>query len=140
MNIDMDTLSFAFNMLLVLITFTIAAAWVTARTARSKGYKFWLFFVLSVLSWFITAVVTIFIKQKGVANSKVRLSSVLMLTAGAFIEFGALSSLPLLDPSMTDEQIIDALLVPSATGSLVVALAGALLVVAAVANDKRANS
>ena len=137
---DMDTLSFAGNLLFVLIAFTIAAAWVTARTARSKGYKFWLFFVLSVLSWFITAVVTIFIKQKGVANSKVRLSSVLMLTAGAFIEFGALSSLPLLDPSMTDEQIIDALLVPSASGSLVVALAGALLVVAAVANDKRANS
>ena len=136
----MDALTFAFNTLLILVAFTIAAAWVTARTARSKGYKFWLFFVLSVLSWFITAVVTIFIKQKGVANSKVRLSSVLMLTAGAFIEFGALSSLPLLDPSMTDEQIIDALLVPSATGSLVVALAGALLVVAAVANDKRANS
>lgn len=136
----MDALTFAGNTLLILVAFTIAAAWVTARTARSKGYKFWLFFVLSVLSWFITAVVTIFIKQKGVANSKVRLSSVLMLTAGAFIEFGALSSLPLLDPSMTDEQIIDALLVPSATGSLVVALAGALLVVAAVANDKRANS
>ena len=136
----MDALTFAFNTLLILVAFTIAAAWVTARTARSKGYKFWLFFVLSVLSWFITAVVTIFIKQKGVANSKVRLSSVLMLTAGAFIEFGALSSLPLLDPSMTDEQIIDALLVPSASGSLVVALAGALLVVAAVANDKRANS
>jgi hypothetical protein len=136
----MDALTFAGNTLLILVAFTIAAAWVTARTARSKGYKFWLFFVLSVLSWFITAVVTIFIKQKGVANSKVRLSSVLMLTAGAFIEFGALSSLPLLDPSMTDEQIIDALLVPSASGSLVVALAGALLVVAAVANDKRANS
>lgn len=136
----MDALTFAGNTLIILVAFTIAAAWVTARTARSKGYKFWLFFVLSVLSWFITAVVTIFIKQKGVANSKVRLSSVLMLTAGAFIEFGALSSLPLLDPSMTDEQIIDALLVPSASGSLVVALAGALLVVAAVANDKRANS
>jgi hypothetical protein len=63
-----------------------------------------------------------------------------MLTAGAFIEFGALSSLPPLDPAMTDEQIIDALMAPSASGSLVVALAGALLIVAAVANDKRANS
>jgi len=140
MNLDTDALSFAGNTLLILIAFTVAAAWVTARTARSKGYKFWLFFVLSVLSWFITAVVTIFIKPKSVANSKVRLSSVLMLTAGAFIEFGALSSLPLLDPAMTDEQIIEALLVPSASGSLIVALAGALLVVAAVANDKRANS
>jgi hypothetical protein len=140
MNLNTDALSFAGNTLLILIAFTVAAAWVTARTARSKGYKFWLFFVLSVLSWFITAVVTIFIKPKGVANSKVRLSSVLMLTAGAFIEFGALSSLPLLDPAMTDEQIIEALLVPSASGSLIVALAGSLLVVAAVANDKRANS
>lgn len=136
----MDALTFAGNTLLILIAFTIAAAWVTARTARSKGYKFWLFFVLSVLSWFITAVVTIFIKPKGAAKSKARLSSVLMLTAGAFIEFGALSSLPLLDPAMTDEQIIDALMAPSASGSLVVALAGALLIVAAVANDKRANS
>jgi cytochrome bd-type quinol oxidase subunit 2 len=136
----MDALTFAGNTLLILIAFTIAAAWVTARTARSKGYKFWLFFVLSVLSWFITAVVTIFLKPKGAAKSKARLSSVLMLTAGAFIEFGALSSLPLLDPAMTDEQIIDSLMAPSASGSLVVALAGALLIVAAVANDKRANS
>jgi cytochrome bd-type quinol oxidase subunit 2 len=136
----MDALTFAGNTLLILIAFTIAAAWVTARTARSKGYKFWLFFVLSVLSWFITAVVTIFIKPKGAAKSKARLSSVLMLTAGAFIEFGALSSLPPLDPAMTDEQIIDSLMAPSASGSLVVALAGALLIVAAVANDKRANS
>ena len=136
----MDALTFAGNTLLILIAFTIAAAWVTARTARSKGYKFWLFFVLSVLSWFITAVVTIFLKPKGAVKSKARLSSVLMLTAGAFIEFGALSSLPLLDPAMTDEQIIDALMAPSASGSLVVALAGALLIVAAVANDKRANS
>ena len=134
----MDALTFAGNTLLILIAFTIAAAWVTARTARSKGYKFWLFFVLSVLSWFITAVVTIFLKPKGAAKSKARLSSVLMLMAGAFIEFGALSSLPLLDPAMTDEQIIDSLMAPSASGSLVVALAGALLIVAAVANDKRA--
>ncbi len=135
----MDSLTFAGNTLIILVAFTIAAAWVTARTARSKGYKFWLFFVLSVLSWFITAVVTVFIKPKGAAKSKVRLSSVLMLTAGAFIEFGALSSLPALEPSMTDEQIIQALLDPSASGSLLVALAGALLVVAAVANDKRSN-
>lgn len=133
----MDSLTFAGNTLIILVAFTISAAWVTARTARSKGYKFWLFFVLSVLSWFITAVVTVFIKPKGVAKSKVRLSSVLMLTAGAFIEFGALSSLPLLEPSMTDEQIIQALIAPSASGSLLVALAGALLVVAGVANDKR---
>lgn len=136
----MDSLVFAGNTLIILVAFTIGAAWVTARTARSKGYKFWLFFVLSVLSWFITAVVTIFIKPKGAVKSKVRLSSVLMLTAGAFIEFGALSSLPPLEPAMTDEQIIEALLATSATGSLLVALAGALLIVAAVANDKRATA
>lgn len=136
----MDSLTFAGNTLLILIAFTIAAAWVTARTARSKGYKFWLFFVLSVLSWFITAVVTVFIKPKGAAKSKVRLSSVIMLTVGAFIEFGALSSLPLLEPSMSDEQIIQALIAPEASGSLLVALAGALVVVAAVANDKRTTN
>jgi cytochrome bd-type quinol oxidase subunit 2 len=140
MDIDMDTLAFASNSLLILIAFTIGAAWVTARTARSKGYKFWLFFVLSLLSWFITAVVAIFIKPKGAAKSKVRLSSVLMLTVGALIEFGALSSLPLLDPSMTDEQIIQALSAPESSGSLLVALAGALLVVAGVANDKRSSN
>jgi len=68
------------------------------------------------------------------------LSSVLMLTVGTFIEFGALSSLPLLDPSMTDEQIIQVLSAPEASGSLLVALAGALLVVAGVANDKRSSN
>ena len=134
---DMDTLSFAFNLLFVLIAFTIAAAWVTARTARSKGYKFWLFFVLSVLSWFITAVVTVFLKEKGAANSKVRLNSVIMMAVGAMIEFGALSTLPAIDPMLTDEQIMLAFMDSSATGTLVVALAGALLIVAGVANDKR---
>lgn len=134
---DMETLSFAGNLLLVLIAFTIAAAWVTARTARSKGYKFWLFFVLSVLSWFITAIVTVFLKPKGAANTKVRLSSLLMVTAGTFIEFGALSTLPEIDPSLTDEQIMLTFMDSSATGTLVVALAGALLIVAGVANDKR---
>jgi hypothetical protein len=134
---DMDTLSFAGNLLFVLIAFTIAAAWVTARTARSKGYKFWLFFVLSVLSWFITAVVPVLLKDKGAANSKVRLNSVIMMAVGAMIEFGALSTLPAIDPTLTDEQIMLAFMDSSATGTLVVALAGALLIVAGVANDKR---
>jgi hypothetical protein len=41
---------------------------------------------------------------------------------------------------MTDEQIIQALSAPESSGSLLVALAGALLVVAGVANDKRASN
>ena len=133
----MDTYTFAGNALLVLIAFSVAAAWVTARTARSKGYKFWLFFVLSLISWFITAVVTVFLKPKGASNSRVRLSSVIMLALGSLIEFGALSSLPIGDPSMTDEQILELFMTQQAIGTIAVAIAGALVVVAGVANDRR---
>ena len=133
----MDTYTFAGNALLVLIAFSVAAAWVTARTARSKGYKFWLFFVLSLISWFITAVVTVFLKPKGASNSRVRLSSVIMLALGSLIEFGALSSLPIGAPSMTDEQILELFMTQQAIGTIAVAIAGALVVVAGVANDKR---
>jgi hypothetical protein len=133
----MDTYTFAGNAVLVLVAFSVAAAWVTARTARSKGYKFWLFFVLSLVSWFITAVVTVFIKPKGSTKSKVRLSSVIMLAVGAMIEFGALSSLPVGDPGMTDEQILELFMSQQAMGTIAVAIAGALLVVAGVANDRR---
>jgi hypothetical protein len=82
-------------------------------------------------------VVTVFLKDKGVANSKVRLNSVIMMAVGAMIEFGALSTLPAIDPLLTDEQIMLAFMDSSATGTLVVALAGALLIVAGVANDRR---
>ena len=133
----MDTYTFAGNALLVLIAFSVAAAWVTARTARSQGYKFWLFFVLSLISWFITAVVTVFLKPKGASNSRVRLSSVIMLALGSLIEFGALSSLPIGDPSMTDEQILELFMTQQAIGTIAVAIAGALVVVAGVANDRR---
>ena len=133
----MDTYTFAGNALLVLLAFSVAAAWVTARTARSKGYKFWLFFVLSLISWFITAVVTVFLKPKGASNSRVRLSSVIMLALGSLIEFGALSSLPIGAPSMTDEQILELFMTQQAIGTIAVAIAGALVVVAGVANDRR---
>ena len=133
----MDTYTFAGNALLVLLAFSVAAAWVTARTARSKGYKFWLFFVLSLISWFITAVVTVFLKPKGASNSRVRLSSVIMLALGSLIEFGALSSLPIGDPSMTDEQILELFMTQQSMGTIAVAIAGALVVVAGVANDRR---
>lgn len=133
----MDAYTFAGNALLVLLAFSVAAAWVTARTARSKGYKFWLFFVLSLISWFITAVVTVFLKPKGASNSRVRLSSVIMLALGSLIEFGALSSLPIGDPGMTDEQILELFMTQQSMGTIAVAIAGALVVVAGVANDKR---
>ncbi|MEN9342434.1 MAG: hypothetical protein RIR24_21 [Actinomycetota bacterium] len=133
----MDTLAFASNLLFVVLAFTIAAAWVTARTAQSKGYNFWLFFVLSVLSWFITAVVTVFLKPKGATNAKVRLNSVILLAVGAIIEIAALGSLPLIDPTMSDEEILQAFMAPGVSGALVVALAGALVIVAGVANDRR---
>lgn len=133
----MDVYTFAGNAVLVLLAFSIAAAWVTARTARSKGYKFWLFFVLSLVSWFITAVVTVFLKPKGSTSSKVRLSSVIMLAIGALVEFGALSSLPMGDPSLTDEQILELFMTQQSLGTIAVALAGALVIVAGVANDRR---
>lgn len=133
----MDVYTFAGNAALVLLAFSIAAAWVTARTAKSKGYKFWLFFVLSLVSWFITAVVTVFLKPKGSTTSKVRLSSVILLAVGALVEFGALSSLPMGDASMTDEQILELFMTQQSLGTLAVALAGALVIVAGVANDRR---
>ncbi len=133
----MDVYTFAGNAALVLLAFSIAAAWVTARTAKSKGYKFWLFFVLSLVSWFITAVVTVFLKPKGSSASKVRLSSVILLAVGALVEFGALSSLPMGDASMTDEQILELFMTQQSLGTLAVALAGALVIVAGVANDRR---
>lgn len=133
----MDVYTFAGNAALVLLAFSIAAAWVTARTAKSKGYKFWLFFVLSLVSWFITAVVTVFLKPKGSPTSKVRLSSVILLAVGALVEFGALSSLSMGDASMTDEQILELFMTQQSLGTLAVALAGALVIVAGVANDRR---
>jgi hypothetical protein len=67
----------------------------------------------------------------------VRLNSVILLAVGAIIEIAALGSLPLIDPTMSDEEILQAFMAPGVSGALVVALAGALVIVAGVANDRR---
>lgn len=133
----MDTLSFALLAIVGLVIFSISAAWVSARTARSKGYRFAWFFVFSLVSWFITAVVTVFIKPKGDKNAKVRMSSVLMLTFGAIVEFVGLSMLPEAPAGISDEALLELFASQGSMGAIAVALAGALVVVGGVANDFR---
>lgn len=133
----MDTLSFALLAIVGLVIFSISAAWVSARTARSKGYRFAWFFVFSLVSWFITAVVTVFIKPKGDNNAKVRMSSVLMLTFGAIIEFVGLGMLPQASASLSDQEVLELFATQSSIGAIAVAAAGALVIVGGVANDFR---
>jgi cytochrome bd-type quinol oxidase subunit 2 len=133
----MDVYSFALTALVGLIAFSLAAAWVSARTARSKGYKFGWFFVFSLVSWFITAVVVVLIKPKTDKTAKAKLSSVLMVTAGAIVEFIGLSMLPTPSATMTDTEVLELFASGSGIGAIAIALAGALVVVGGVANDKR---
>ena len=136
----MDPLTFATVGLFGLIGFNIAAAWVTGRTARSKGYKFAAFFVFSLVSWFITAVVAVFIKPKGDKSAKTRLNSVVMLAIGTVIEFTGLGMLPEVSENLTDEQLLEIFASQSSVGAISVALAGALIVVGGVANDYRSTN
>ncbi|MEN9749813.1 MAG: hypothetical protein RL149_891 [Actinomycetota bacterium] len=133
----MDTLSFALAAIVGLVIFSISAAWVSARTARSKGYKFGWFFVFSLVSWFITAVVTVFIKPKSDKTAKVKMPSVLMLTFGAIVEFVGLSMLPEAPFGISDEALLELFATQASMGAIAVALAGALIVIAGVANDFR---
>jgi cytochrome bd-type quinol oxidase subunit 2 len=136
----MDVYSFALTALFGLIGFSIAAAWVSARTARSKGYKFGWFFVFSLVSWFITAVVVVFIKPKNDKPAKAKLSTVLMLTLGAIIEFVGLSMLPQASATLSDAEVLELFASQQSIGAIAVALAGALIVVGGVANDHRQES
>ena len=133
----MDPLTFATVGLFGLIGFNIAAAWVTGRTARSKGYKFAAFFVLSLVSWFITAVVAVFIKPKGNKMAKTRLNSVVMLAIGTVVEFTGLGMLPEVSEKLSDEQLLAVFASQESMGAIAIALAGALIVVGGVANDYR---
>ena len=133
----MDVYSFALTALVGLVTFSLAAAWVSARTARSKGYKFGWFFVFSLVSWFITAVVVVFIKPKTDKTAKAKLSSVLMLTLGAIVEFVGLGMLPQPSDTLSDAEVLKLFASQQSIGAIAVALAGALIVVAGVANDNR---
>ena len=136
----MDPLAFATTGLFGLIAFSIAAAWVTARTAKSKGYRFGWFYVFSLVSWYITAIVVVFIRPKGDKTAKAKLSSVVLLTIGTIVEFTGLSMLPDAAPTLTDQQLLELFASKSSIGAIAVALAGALIAVAGVANDRRASA
>ena len=133
----MDTLSFALFAIVGLVIFSSSAAWVSARTARSKGYSFAWFFVFSLVSWFITALVVVFIKPKGDKTAKAKMPSVLMLTLGAIVEFVGLSMLPEAPAGVSDQALLEIFATQNSMGAIAVALAGALIVVAGVANDYR---
>ena len=132
----MDALSFAAFGLIGLVLFSVCAAWVSARTARSKGYKFGWFFVFSLVSWFITAVVVIFLKPKSNKLAKAKLSSVLLVTTGAIVEFIGLSRLPDAPATLTDRELLELFATQQSIGAIAIALAGALVVIAGVANDR----
>jgi cytochrome bd-type quinol oxidase subunit 2 len=113
-------------------------AFVIGRTAKSKGYRFGWFFVFGFVSYLLASVVTVFLKPKGQPEAKPKLTSVLLLIVGIVIEFTGLSLLPNLDPSISNEEAVQAF--SSSTqvmGGLFVAIAGVLVIIGSVANDYR---
>jgi cytochrome bd-type quinol oxidase subunit 2 len=136
----MDAYSLASTLLVAVVIFSIAAAWVTGRTAKSKGYSFGWFFVFSLLSWYITAVVTVFLKPKYDKSAKPKISSAIYLIVGTLVEFTGLAMLPNVDNNASPEAQLAAFASRSALGAIAVAIAGALIVVAGVANDRRASA
>lgn len=131
------------NTLLLVLTallfLTVASAFVIARTAKSKGYSFGLFFFLGIMSYLITAVITVFIRPKGETQAKPRISSVGLLALGVLVEFIGIGYIP--DAQLTaasDSAAIQALIADSQfVGGVAIALAGLLVIIGAVANDYR---
>lgn len=129
------------NLLLIAMAIGLAIsalfAWVIGRTAKSKGFKFGWFFVFGLLSYLIASVVTIFLRPKGQAAARPKLSSVLLLIAGIVVEFTGLLGLPAMENS---EQLDSALALGAEAflGSIFIAVAGVLIIIGAVANDYRA--
>lgn len=131
-----NTLLLALGGLLVL---TISSAAVIARTAKSKGYSYGLFFFFAVVSYLITAVVTVFLRPKGQANTRPRISSLGLLVLGVLVEFIGLGYIPESKiPAGSDDAALIALFSDSQfLGGVTIAFAGILIVVGAVANDYR---
>lgn len=131
-----NTLLLALGGLLVL---TISSAAVIARTAKSKGYSYGLFFFFAVVSYLITAVVTVFMRPKGQANARPRISSLGLLVLGVLVEFIGLGYIPESKiPAGSDDAALIALFSDSQfLGGVTIAFAGILIVVGAVANDYR---
>jgi cytochrome bd-type quinol oxidase subunit 2 len=129
-----------FLLLIIGIALAISAgfAFVIARTAKSKGYSFGWFFFFGFVSYLLASVVTVFLKPKGEQQAKPKLSSLLLLVTGIIVEFGGLSLLPNLDPSLSNEQAVHEFSSSSQVmGGLFVAIAGILIIMGSVANDYR---
>lgn len=133
---DMNT-----SMLLVLgflLALTVASAGVIARTAKSKGYSFGWFFFFGVISYLLTAVVTIFLRPKGEANARPKVSSLALLALGVVVEFVGISYIPdVLDADSSAAAIAAVVGDPQFLGGVAIAFAGLLIVIGAVANDYR---
>ena len=133
-----NTLLLALTALLVL---TISSSFVIARTAKSKGYSFGLFFFLGIMSYLITAVITVFIRPKGETTAKPKISSVGLLALGVMVEFIGIGYIP--DSQLTassDAAALTAMLQDSQfIGGVAIALAGLLIVIGSVANDFRSG-
>lgn len=133
----MNSITTASSILLGVIAFNFASAFVTARTAKSKGYRAGWFFFFSLISWYITGVIAIFLRTKGDLTAKAKFPSVVLLALGTVVEFAGLAMLPNVDQNATAEAQLAALTNQTSLGALAVAAAGALVVVAAIANDNR---
>lgn len=90
----MDLYNTLLVVLIGLLVLTISSAFVIARTAKSKGYSFGLFFFFGIISYLLAAVVTVFLRPKGQTTAKPRITSVSLLALGVLIEFVGLGYIP----------------------------------------------
>jgi hypothetical protein len=138
----MDLNSTLLLALVGLLVLTVASSFVIARTAKSKGYSFGLFFLFAIISYLITAVIAVFLRPKGEVNAKPKISSVSLLAAGVLVEFIGISYIP--DSQLTTSSASAALLAllgdPQFIGGAAIALAGLLIIIGAVANDYRTSA
>ena len=127
----LDSLTLTALGIAVLISAGFAA--VIARTAKSKGYSYKLFFIFGFISYLITSVIAVFIRPKGQPEAKPKISSVALLLIGIIVEFAGLGSLP--DNSAENGMKLE--VTDQVLGSLFVAFAGILIIIGSVANDYR---
>ena len=124
----------------IAIAATVGFALVIARTAKSKGYSYPLFFVLGLLSYFIMSVITVFLRPKGEPTGKAKRGSVPLLLLGIVIEFIGIGRIPgTTSASPTDSELQALVQDPSLIGGAAIAFAGVLIVIGAVANEHRTS-
>ena len=136
----MDMNSSLLLMLSFLLALTVASAAVIGRTAKSKGYSFGLFFFFGVISYLLTAVVTIFLRPKGETNARPKVSSLALLGLGVLVEFIGIGYIPdVLDANSSAEAVAAMIGDSQFLGGVSIAFAGLLIVIGAVANDFRGS-